>query len=89
MRTTWLGLSIVLVAGVTGLGACSEDDDPTPPAEVLTLREGAGFLRISERKAWEMVDQDLIPHFRVGNQIRFHLDDLRKWIRSQSGDVSR
>lgn len=62
---------------------------PGPLPEVLTLREGADFLRISERKAWEMVDKKLLPHFRVGNQIRFHLDDLRHWIKSQSGDVSR
>ena len=63
---------------------------PGPPPEVLTLREGADFLRVSERKAWDLVDKDLLPHFRVGNQIRLYLDDLRKWIRIQSdGEATR
>ena len=39
--------------------------------EVLVLPEAAQYLRISERKCWELVDQDLIPYFRVGNGIRF------------------
>lgn len=65
---------------------------PGPAQEVLTLREAAEYLRISERLAWEMVNKNLLPHFRVGSsekkQIRLLLEDLRQWAKNQSGGVA-
>lgn len=55
---------------------------PGPPREVLSFREGAEYLGVSERTLWANLDK--IPHFRVGKQIRFHLADLREWITKQS-----
>ena len=54
-----------------------------PDREVLTVSEVAALLRISRNKVYDMVARNQLPHFRVGNCIRFRSDDLGEWMRRQ------
>jgi excisionase family DNA binding protein len=51
--------------------------------EILTLREAADFLRISDRTAWGMAKAGELPSFRAGKQLRFSLAALRQWTQQQ------
>ena len=55
-------------------------DRPPPPPEpdrqVLTLREGANFMRLSERQFWTLIQQGKIPALKCGNQWRLYRSDL-------------
>ena len=56
--------------------------------EVLTVPEAAARLRISKNKVYDMVARKQLPHFRVGNCIRFLGDVLDEWMRrQQTGDT--
>jgi excisionase family DNA binding protein len=50
--------------------------------EILTLREAADFLRISDRTAWGMAKAGELPSFRAGSQLRFLRPLLRQWAES-------
>ena len=56
--------------------------------EVLTVAEAAVRLRISKNKVYDMVARTQLPHFRLGNCIRFRADALDGWTRlQQTGDT--
>jgi len=57
---------------------------PTPPP-VLTMREAALYLRLSERTLHGLVQRKAVPSFRLGRQHRFNLAALEQWAREQSG----
>jgi excisionase family DNA binding protein len=56
-------------------------------AVLLTARQAARALAISERKLWELTKQGQIPHVRVGRAVRYRPADLDAWAeaRKQSG----
>ena len=57
---------------------------------LLTAREAARALAISPRKLWGMKTSGEIPHVRVGRSVRYPLDELQRWIDSQTkGGESR
>lgn len=62
-------------------------DDHSSP-EILTLKEAATFLRVSERTLWELQKSGRVPSFFVGSQIRFSLGVLREWCRQQRREGS-
>lgn len=61
---------------------------PQPPAGaetqlLLKPREAAACLQISLRTLWTYThEKKLIPHVRIGNSVRYSIDDLRVWIES-------
>lgn len=40
-------------------------------AVVLTSREAAEFLKVSERTLWKLTKEGKVPHFRVGRVVRY------------------
>ena len=54
--------------------------------KVLTLREAADFLRISERTCWAMARANKLPCFRIGRQWRFLALALEAWAASEEKD---
>ena len=44
--------------------------------EVLTLREAAKLLKVSDRTLWGLAVEGKIPHRKVGRQYRFIRADL-------------
>lgn len=51
-----------------------------PPRLLLTSREAAKLLCISERKLWELTDRGELPAVRVDRVKRYDPSDLRQWI---------
>ena len=52
--------------------------------EILTLREAAEFLRISERKCWELSRNGELPCYRIGSQDRYLRSLLEQVVREGS-----
>jgi excisionase family DNA binding protein len=48
-----------------------------------TSRQAAQALAISERKLWDLTNRGLIPCVRIGRSVRYHVDDIHRWIESQ------
>ena len=47
---------------------------------LLTSREAAEALCISERKLWGLTASGEIPCVRIGRSVRYDLEDLKQWI---------
>ncbi|MBS1994693.1 MAG: helix-turn-helix domain-containing protein [Cyanobacteria bacterium SZAS LIN-2] len=52
--------------------------------EILTIREVAGFLKVTERTIYRLAAAKKIPAFKVGGTWRFSRMDIDDWIKSQS-----
>ena len=52
---------------------------------LLTPREAAEALRISERKLWGLTASGQIPSLRIGRSVRYDINDLRDWIDARKG----
>jgi len=50
-------------------------------AEYLTTREVAALLRIKERKVYELVADNAIPHSRLTGKLLFPRDMVEAWVR--------
>jgi excisionase family DNA binding protein len=58
-------------------------DQPHTLAPLLTTREAADLLRISQRTLWTLTNTGNIPSVRVGRSVRYDEHDLSKWIDAQ------
>ena len=47
---------------------------------LLTPRQAAQALQISERKLWSMKASGEIPHVLLGRSVRYPVADLQRWI---------
>ena len=56
---------------------------PEPPKLLLTAREAANTLSISERSLWGLTNQGLLRCVWLGRCKRYSLDDLREFIASK------
>jgi excisionase family DNA binding protein len=56
--------------------------------EILTLRELAEYLKVTERTIYRPAGAKMIPAFKVGGTWRFSRADIDEWIRRQSGEQS-
>ena len=56
---------------------------PTPPA-ILTRREAARFLSVSERQVWNLQNDGRLPHVRIGRSVRFRVSDLEAFIEART-----
>ena len=50
---------------------------------LVTVREAAKLLAISERKLWELTAGGQIPVVRIGRAVRYLPADLHAWALSQ------
>ena len=53
------------------------------PALLLTPRETARALAISERKLWQLTKDNAIPHVRLGRNVRYPAVAIQEWIVAQ------
>ena len=56
--------------------------------EIWTLEDVAKFLRVDDDAAGNLVKEAKIPHFRVGEAIRFRKDQIIRWTESETGSDS-
>lgn len=54
------------------------------PEDILTVREVADYLKVTERTLYRLVQDRKLPAFKVGNSWRFRRQDLERWISKQS-----
>jgi excisionase family DNA binding protein len=50
------------------------------PPLLLTTRQAAKALSISERTLWQLAKDGKIPTVRIGRSVRFDPRDLQDWI---------
>ena len=51
--------------------------------EILTIREVAEYLKITERTVYRLAAAKQIPAFKVGGAWRFRIVDIDSWIAAQ------
>jgi len=49
--------------------------------EILDVQQAANFLKLKITTLYEKTSRKLIPHFKKGNKLYFHLSELREWIK--------
>lgn len=60
----------------------------TTEGEILTIKEVAEYLKVTERTIYRLAGAKKIPAFKVGGTWRFSRADIDEWIRRQSGEQS-
>jgi excisionase family DNA binding protein len=58
-------------------------DNGAPRLELVNAATAAQLLNVPKSWVLEQARQDRIPHVRLGHYVRFELDELRAWARSQ------
>ena len=53
-------------------------------SEILTIREVAEYLKVTERTIYRLAAAKKIPAFKVGGTWRFSRADIDVWIKQQS-----
>ena len=52
--------------------------------EILTLKQVADFMKVTERTIYRQAAAKKIPAFRVGGTWRFSKAEINQWIQRQS-----
>jgi excisionase family DNA binding protein len=52
--------------------------------DIMTVREVAEFLKVTERTIYRLAAESQIPSFKVGGSWRFRRADLVKWMSEQA-----
>ena len=52
--------------------------------EILTLKQVADFLKVTERTIYRLAAAGKIPAFKVGGTWRFSRSDIDSWIKQRS-----
>ncbi|ABA57184.1 Excisionase/Xis, DNA-binding protein [Nitrosococcus oceani ATCC 19707] len=60
--------------------------DESVDAEILTIKEVALYLKVTERTIYRLAADKKIPGFKVGGAWRFSRKEIDQWIRRQSED---
>jgi len=50
------------------------------PNEILTLKDLAEYLKLTEKTAYRLAAEGKLPGFKVGGSWRFKLADIEAWI---------
>ena len=51
--------------------------------QILTLKEVAAYLKLTEKTAYRLASEGKLPGFKVGGSWRFKRLDLEQWIEEQ------
>lgn len=54
--------------------------------EILTLKELAEYLKLTEKTAYRLAAEGKLPGFKVGGSWRFRREDINAWIQKQTRD---
>jgi excisionase family DNA binding protein len=60
-----------------------ENNHPSAPKqpEILDIRQAAEYLKLKVTTLYEKTSQRLIPHFKKGKRLYFHLSELQDWVK--------
>ena len=48
--------------------------------DILDVKQAAQFLKLKMATLYEKTSKRLVPHFKKGNKVYFHLSALKDWI---------
>jgi len=51
--------------------------------QIMTLKEVALYLKLTEKTAYRLAAEKKLPGFKVGGSWRFKREDLEQWIEEQ------
>lgn len=57
--------------------------------QILTLKELAVYLKLTEKTAYRLASEGKLPGFKVGGSWRFKREDLEAWIDSNKVVVEK
>lgn len=57
--------------------------------DILTIREVADYLRITEKTAYRLAANETLPGFKVGGSWRFRKSEIEAWIENQKTAKSK
>ncbi len=85
MRTARVGGTLKWPVGHSDFAPLfdNQSNGSAPTMELLTLRETAGFLRISASGVRRLQQGRHLPFFKVGGSIRFAKSDLLSYLARQ------
>ncbi len=52
--------------------------------DIMTIREVADYLKLTEKTAYRLVAEGKIPGFKVGGSWRFRKSEIDTWIEQQT-----
>jgi excisionase family DNA binding protein len=55
---------------------------------IMTVKDVAGYLRLSEAKVYRLAKEGCVPSFRLGKSWRFRRDVLEEWTKKEIQHVS-
>jgi excisionase family DNA binding protein len=53
-------------------------------AGIMTIKEVADYLKVTERTIYRLAAAKQVPAFKVGGSWRFSRSEIDQWIKSQS-----
>ena len=56
-------------------------------SDIMTIREVAEYLKLSEKTAYRHAAAGKIPGFKIGGAWRFRRGEIDKWIERQSAGL--
>ena len=57
---------------------------PEMQTDIMTIREVADYLKLTEKTAYRLTAEGKIPGFKVGGSWRFKRSEIEKWIKEQT-----
>ncbi len=59
----------------------------TNEGEILTIKEVAAYLKVTERTIYRLAAEKKIPAFKIGGTWRFPRSEIDQWIRQQTSSA--
>ena len=56
-------------------------------SEILTIKQVAEYLKVTERTIYRLAAAKKIPAFKVGGMWRFSCEEIDKWIKRQTAEA--
>lgn len=57
--------------------------------EILTLKELASYLKLTEKTAYRLAAEGKLPGFKVGGSWRFKVSTIQDWIKENTEATKR
>lgn len=57
--------------------------------DIMTIKEVAGYLKLTEKTAYRLAAEGKIPGFKVGGAWRFRRGEIDAWIGKQLGQKNK
>lgn len=57
--------------------------------DIMTVREVAQYLKLTEKTAYRLAAEGKLPGFKVGGAWRFRRGEIDKWIEQQSAETKK